>query len=527
MKELQLKTMDERDGGTLAAMKWFLPRKRTLLSTFGVGTVDQTFLSVLQTRHFFVRLLGLGHKTIIFDEVHAYDTYMSTLFQRLLSWLRAIGASVVILSATLPTRARRDLLQAYAGVPDEDLPDVSYPSITWATEGKVDVEPLEASESRTVALRWIERDAASIVEKLENALRKGGCAAVICNTVRRTQEVYRALRATDLVPEDNLILFHARFPSAWRDETEQDVLSRFGKDGERPEKAIVVATQVIEQSLDLDFDLMVSDLAPVDLLIQRAGRLHRHPRDNRPDPLATPRLLITRPDVQEDTFDFGPDTCIYARYVLLRSYLALKELEQMKLPQDTEALIEAVYGEETSIGEELPATVVDDLAEARREMEKDEDEEVDEAQKRLIPKPQNGRLIKQRNPMLEEESPELHKALRALTRLGPPSIPLVCLHRTEAGLTLEPDGSGPVVDLTEEPDPNLTEKIAQYTLNVSHGAVVQQFLEHAVPEGWREHPLLNDHRAVIFTQGLCPLQGTPYALRLSTEFGLEIEKEMS
>jgi hypothetical protein len=83
------------------------------------------------------------------------------------------------------------------------------------------------------------------------------------------------------------------------------------------------------------------------------------------------------------------------------------------------------------------------------------------------------------------------------------------------------------VDLTEEPDPNLTEKIAQYTLNVSHGAVVQQFLEHAVPEGWREHPLLNDHRAVIFTQGLCPLQGTPYALRLSTEFGLEIEKEMS
>ena len=129
--------------------------------------------------------------------------------------------------------------------------------------------------------------------------------------------------------------------------------------------------------------------------------------------------------------------------------------------------------------------------------------------------------------MLEEESPELHKALRALTRLGPPSIPLVCLHRTEAGLTLEPDGSGPVVDSAEEPDPNLTEKLARYTLNVSHRAVVQQFLEHPVPGGWRKHPLLNDHRVVIFTKGLCPLQGTPYALRLSTEFGLEIEKEMS
>ena len=528
MKELQLKTMDEREGGTLAAMKWFLPRKRTLLSTFGVGTVDQTFLSVLQTRHFFVRLLGLGHKTIIFDEVHAYDTYMSTLFQRLLGWLRAIGASVVILSATLPARSRRDLLQAYAGVTDEDMPDVSYPAITWAMEGKIGVEPLGASESRTVALRWIERDAASIVEQLESALCDGGCAAVICNTVRRTQEVYRALRDTDLLPKDDLILFHARFPSAWRDGIEQDVLSRFGKDGERPEKAIVVATQVIEQSLDLDFDLMVSDLAPVDLLIQRAGRLHRHQRDARPAPLMTPRLLITRPDVQEDAFDFGPDTYIYARYVLLRSYLTLKDQERMELPQDTEALIEAVYGEEdASIGEELSPTVVDALAEARREMEKDEDEEIDEAQKRLIPNPQVERLLKQRNQMLEEESPELHKALRALTRLGPPSIPLVCIHRTEAGLTLEPDGSGPVVDPNKEPDVELTEKLARYTLNVSHGAVVQQFLEHPVPGGWRKHPLLNDHRVVIFKSGLCPIQGTFYTLRLSTEFGLEIEKEMS
>ena len=151
--------------------------------------------------------------------------------------------------------------------------------------------PLPTPESRVMALEWIARDPAAIVAQLRDALRKGGYAAVICNTVARSQEIYRAVRDADLVPEDDLILFHARTPFAWRDQIEKEVLSRFGKAGERP-KAIVVATQVIEQSLDLDFDVMISDLAPVDLLLQRAGRLHRHPRPSRPAPVAAPRLLV-------------------------------------------------------------------------------------------------------------------------------------------------------------------------------------------------------------------------------------------
>ena len=115
---------DERAGASTRSMTWFLPRKRSLLAPFGVGTVDQSLISVLQTRHFFVRLFGLSHKTVIFDEVHAYDTYMSTLFQRLLAWLRAVGASVVLLSATLPAQTRRELVQAYAGN-NADVPDAA------------------------------------------------------------------------------------------------------------------------------------------------------------------------------------------------------------------------------------------------------------------------------------------------------------------------------------------------------------------------------------------------------------------
>ena len=205
MQALRLDTADERQGGTVAAMAWFLPRKRTLLAPFGVGTVDQALLSVLQARHFFVRLFGLSHKTVIFDEVHAYDTYMSTIFQRLLGWLRAVGTSVVILSATLPAQTRRELLQAYTGDPDAPYPQVSYPAISWAAKGRVRVLPLETPAQRTVTLEWAKREVDSMAERLADELREGGCAAVICNTVKRSQEVYSALKTAGLVPEEDLM----------------------------------------------------------------------------------------------------------------------------------------------------------------------------------------------------------------------------------------------------------------------------------------------------------------------------------
>ncbi len=525
MQAFRLDTADERKGGTVAAMAWFLPRKRSLLATFGVGTVDQALLSVLQTRHFFVRLFGLSHKTVIFDEVHAYDTYMSTIFQRLLGWLRTVGASVVILSATLPAQTRRELLQAYAGMPVMEPSAVPYPAITWTTGEQIGVVPLETPAIRTVALEWIERKPETIVNRLADELHDGGCAAVICNTVRRAQEVYKALKTASIVPEQDLTLFHARFPFAWRDEIEQKVLSCFGKEGHRPRKAIVVATQVIEQSLDLDFDLMITDLAPVDLILQRAGRLHRHHRDGRPASLSTPRLLITTPADRDGVPDFGRDVYVYERYMLLRSYMALQGRNHVTLPADTEALIEAVYGDEEPLADGLTKALVAALADARQRMQRHEEQHVYKARTKLVPAPQADNLLTQGSLALEEDSPELHEAFQALTRLIPPGVSLVCLHRTAAGLTLETDDSGPVVDLTQEPEPDLTKRLARYTLNVTHQPVVQHFLAQPVPIGWRDHPLLHNHRAVIFTDGLCPLAGTPYTLRLSHEIGLEVEKE--
>lgn len=526
MQDLRLETVQEREGGTVAAMAWFLPRKRSLLAPFGVGTVDQGLLSVLQTRHFFVRLFGLSHKTVIFDEVHAYDAYMSTIFQRLLVWLRSVGASVVILSATLPPTTRRELLQAYTGAAGAPLPEVHYPAITWATEGEIDVEPLEATDSRTVELTWIERDPGSMAIRLWHELRDGGCAAVICNTVARAQQVYQELKAADIVPGEDSILFHARFPMAWRDGIEGRVLRRFGKGGDRPSRAIVVATQVIEQSLDLDFDLMVTDLAPVDLILQRAGRLHRHERNGRPTPLASPRLLIAAPEGKDGSPEFERDVYVYDHYVLLRSYLAMWERTQMALPAETEALIEAVYGEDWQPPADLPPAMVNTLEEARQRMERDREDERNQAQDRLVPVPWNRRLMNVSSGVLEEDRPELHRAFQAMTRLSPPSVSVVCLHETGAGLALEPDGGGPVIDLARHPGPDLTQQLAMHSVGVTHRGIVSHLLAEEAPVGWREHPLLRHHRVAVFKGGVCSVSGIPYQLQLDRELGLQIHKEV-
>ncbi len=509
------------------AMTWFLPRKRSLLAPCAVGTVDQALLSVLQARHFFVRLFGLSHKTVIFDEVHAYDTYMSALFQRLLGWLRAVGASVVLLSATLPAQTRRELLAAYAG-DEAEVPSVAYPALTWAMAGRVGGIPLPTleAESRTLTLTHVQRDVTGIVGALRVALREGGCAAVICNTVARSQTVYDALKEARLVPQADLTLFHARFPFAWRDDIEKDVLARFGKratreNGARPEKAIVVATQIIEQSLDLDFDVLLSDLAPVDLLLQRAGRLHRHPGRTRPAPVATPRLFIAVDDAGRDVPDFANDTWVYELYVLLRSYLMLRGRDALTLPQETAALIEAVYSEAL-----LPATAAQTakLSEAYQTWQKHEGKDMLAAQNRLVGRPAYWGLLDNTGGELEEDAPAVHQTLQALTRLGPPSVSLVCLHQTATGLNTEPDGSGTTIDLTVTPDTDLTGTLARYTISVSRHDVYNYFMQQETPQKWRDHALLADHRVAQFAAGICTLEGTNLALHLNREMGLWIEK---
>lgn len=537
--------VEEDDGDAAAGQAWFLPRKKSLLAPYGVGTVDQALMSVLQTKHFFVRLLGLSHKVIIFDEVHAYDAYMSELFERLLTWLRAVDASVIVLSATLPEKTRRKLVAAYAG--DKKAPPTcSYPRLTFVgADGEPDAIPLAPPPTKTLRYDWLPRDVGAIVEKLREKLSDGGCAAVICNTVTRAQEVFQAIqnleREEKLCDDDNLTLFHARFPMAWREEIEEKVKRKFGPGSDkrqpnpdRPRRAIVVATQVIEQSLDLDFDVMISDLAPVDLLLQRSGRLHRH-EVNKPR-CHENCLWIAEPPVEEGLPRFDrSDTYVYQEYVLLRSWLTLKERKssEIVIPQEVPGLIEEVY-QEQGITTSAPR-LTKMLSDAKAEMIKDEIEAEDIAEERLVFAPTAKKLLRQSNMALgEEDDPELSSAFRALTRLGDPGVQVICLHRVDNEFHLEPDGSDVAINPSAQIAKQTILRLARHSISVRHPdpAVGLALLKldtdpviGAIIRRWKRITALRFCRVVVFEDDAYQLPGTSYILNLNRALGLRINKK--
>jgi len=519
--------------GGIRAQGWFLPRKRTLLASFGVGTVDQALLSVLQTRHFFVRLFGLGQKVIVFDEVHAYDTYMSNLFERLLAWLQTIGTSVILLSATLPEDTRRKLAAAWLGKKHVDLPQTEYPRLTLVSGEQIRTINLPASESRTLALEWVNGEPQNIATHLADRLQDGGCAAIICNRIARAQEIYKTIKTAGIVDPENLFLFHARFPFAWRENIEKQVLNLFSKDKEnpdqrnsnRPQKAIIVSTQVIEQSLDLDFDYMISDLAPVDLLIQRAGRLHRHciNDDTRPATLKNPLMAISQSVQKENIPDFGLDEFVYERAVLLRTWLVLNERSEISLPREISELIETVYAKLPILRD---PKMIQALSLAEEKAHKEYIKEIVEAKKRLIPSPDDEELLYVLNEGLEEEDPKIHHAFRALTRLVEQNVSLICIHKFGNSLTLEPKGEGTKVDLFRTPNRQQTRELLQHVINVQNRNVVNYFVNQGEHLAWNKIAALRYHYPLVFNEnGFCHLDGTSLTLFLSRETGLEIRKE--
>ncbi|NLV74049.1 MAG: CRISPR-associated helicase Cas3', partial [Chloroflexi bacterium] len=251
---------------------WYTPKKRALLAPFGVGTVDQAELAVLNVRYGILRLFGLYGKTVIIDEVHAYDTYMSTIIDRLLAWLAAAGSSVILLSATRPQSRKRELMLAYSNQAFESDSN-AYPSIavTQAPGSESTVlpehcvlNPPATHPERILQLQKLPDtiDPVAAAVWLVDTIRDGGCVSWITNTVRRAQEIF--IEVDKLAPPDvHRLLIHARYPLDTRSSLEEQVTNRYGKGGARPAKGIVIGTQVLEQSLDLDFDVMVSDLAPI------------------------------------------------------------------------------------------------------------------------------------------------------------------------------------------------------------------------------------------------------------------------
>lgn len=519
------------DPGHVMAQEWFTYRKRGLLALFAVGTIDQALMAALPVRHGFVRMFGLAYKTIILDEVHAYDTYTSNLLDQLLQWLSALGCSVVLLSATLPTKRRHELIEAYTGRPVNDC-EAPYPRITVARGDRQESVAFTArAESRkTVQVEWASRDFETLAVRLEKELADGGCVACVCNTVHRAQKLYevltKVLRDTDIEVD----LFHARFPFDERDWREKRTQRRFGKDGsQRPVAAVLVATQVIEQSLDIDFDLMVSDLAPVDLLLQRAGRLHRHQRDPRPSPLQdAARLQIIKPLVDSDGLpEFDRAQCyIYPQYLLLATWWKLQRRDIIRVPEDVEELIERVYAQRQHLPN-YSERFSSRISSAWDELQKRQEELQGQAQIKLIRAPEAleylGDMIQTHEP-LQEDRPEIHPALHALTRWSDaPSVTVVCLYGSPEQCFFDQQQTEKV-DLHEAPDDGMVKKLLGRSLSLSGHTVYEYFIDAERPPTWRRNTLLRNLYPAFFDQD-GKLYADNFELSLDPELGLVVNDD--
>jgi CRISPR-associated endonuclease/helicase Cas3 len=319
-------------------------RKRVFLGQVGVCTVDQTLLSVLPVRHNFVRGLGLNRSVLIVDEVHAYDAYMNGLLGVVLRRQKATGGSAILLSATLPAKVRSDLLAAWGTEGDAEAP---YPAV-WTTQERpatpLTVPDPERPLPRAIAVDLAKQPKAfpdaALIERILSAGHAGALVGIVMNTVDEAQCLTRLLRrATDL-PVD---LFHARFRLKDRQGIEQAVIDRYGREAVRSGGRILVATQVIEQSLDLDFDWMLTQICPVDLLFQRLGRLHRHDGRCRPDGFQRPACTFLCPEGN----DYGVFELIYGDARLLwRTERLLAERDRIEFPGAYRDWIERVYAED-------------------------------------------------------------------------------------------------------------------------------------------------------------------------------------
>lgn len=424
--------LDGEPGEEVRAQEWFRPSKRALLANAGVGTVDQALLAALHVKHGFLRLFGLTSKVLIIDEVHAYDAYMTTILECLLQWCRALQIPVILLSATLSSLQKHQLISAYGGNVHQSIGLEAYPLLTCVPldgETYTVAVPYDDAPQRHVQLvrhPGLLEDAERTAHLAAELVRAGGCACVLVNSVAQAQDIFRQL-PNAVPPETELFLFHARFRAERRQELERIVTGRFGKDtSNRPTRAIVVATQVVEQSLDVDFDVMITQLAPIDLVLQRSGRLHRHARASRPTGKEAVLHVLTPP---EGEWELGVSGIIYQPEVLLRSLTLLLQRDAFHLPHDFRPLIEGCYVEQME-NPAIPATVMADAVTKHRDAVAKARNKVEDY---LIPAPNPDafKLGEICHPFDEGEEGDGNDYFRASTRDGDDSRAVLILHDAE------------------------------------------------------------------------------------------------
>jgi CRISPR-associated endonuclease/helicase Cas3 len=521
---------DTEEKGKIVASEWHTARRRSLLSPYGVGTVDQALMGAVRSKWQFVRLFGLAGRTVILDEIHAYDLYTSTLLERFLEWLALLGSPVIALSATLPTETRQKLVNAYAegcGAAKPELPVAKYPRLTTFTrELGVTVTPFPASEhvSRSLNLHWVNDEEWAVT--LQEKLTDGGCVAVICSTVKRAQAAFQHLQT--YFAADELGLFHGQFLFIDRDRIEKDCLRKFGKPSDpetkRPRKYVLVATQVIEQSLDLDFDLMISDIAPVDLLLQRSGRLHRHEkREDRPATLEQPTMWLITPMPEADgKVAFAESGFIYNRHILLRTWLTLRNKTFIQLPDEMDELIESVYQIDAPIPPDLEPVHQQDWEDSKADYQSGEtNKKITQANAVKLPpaREENKPYEFTRQGELDDDN-----TIAAVTRLGEKSVTVIFVQQTSHGLILPDSEFGPkqAIDLNLTPELPTIRALLEHSTRISKKGLVEELLKQENCKKWKTSALLRHCcRVELNEQGRA--QVGKWELYLDAQRGVVIE----
>ncbi|MEV7203464.1 CRISPR-associated helicase Cas3' [Streptomyces griseoluteus] len=532
---------------------WLRGWDRALLAQFTVATHDQALMAALPVRFSALRLLALSGRTVIIDEAHALTPFMQPLLGRLLHWLGALGCPVVVLSATLPARTSSDLVRSYlsgAGHAPTDADFTpAYPGWLFAAASDASITriaPQAAADHanrhrRTAAIHLhpvrhsshTDPDGTSaresrldrITTELTPVIREGGCAAVVCATMADAQEAYQHLYDQPGWPDGpdrQLVLLHARMPGHEREAFTRLIRDRLGRTGPRPHRLVVVTTSLIDMSLDIDVDVMVSDLASMHTLLQRLGRLWRFERTWGPGSQHRPAWLRHRPHprlvVLQPTDEDGRTLLPASWRPLEPAFLPHATVDYLErqpghtltltVPDDIQHLVETVHGDAETLSRTSPALNQQHTAYRTQRRTQEHLSAL-----HLIPTPRHTLSL------ADLHRQRLHPR-EAATRLGAMPRRLLPVHRTPDGrLALDPAGMQPL-PLNRVPTTDQIRTILKHTLPVPAAWVAGRRREHHAPTAWHKHALLADLVLLPPTEPAAATQFGRHSLRVDPALGL-------
>lgn len=535
---------DCADHGTVIATDWLSGRKNGLLANFVVGTIDQVLMMALQMRHSMLRHLALAGKVVVLDEVHAYSTYTNEYLAETLRWLAAYGVPVVLLSATLPTSRKKELVAAYGGQlikKDLDLVEEGYPLLTLVTADGVSEQAVAPRpDDMHARVKLIDDSIETLTQVVTELCADGGVVLVICNTIRRAQDAFVALEAA--FPGE-VRLHHSAFTGLDRARHEEELLDELGpashRNQGRPNLRIVCGTQTLEQSLDVDADALITDIAPMDLIIQRAGRLHRHqrPESDRPEKLRDACIYIRgvvetspKPEWDSGTKHIYDDALLLTTYRLLSTEVVDKGFHR---PSDVPGLVQKAY--DLATDHEFPEDWAERWEESRLKSQANSSADKSKSRVFRIPSPDKtgGSLDSLFEMSVHDRSQEEVKAT-ASVRDAESSIEVIPIVNDVYGYRpLSAKGDDHLMELLEDtstPNFHTAFHLAASTVRLptmfTHRDDIWDrtvdALEDQTPEGWKEHYLLKGQVALRLDQNLeATLSGVK--IRYSELLGLKTE----